>query len=110
MRAHLTLILNKNFFNQKIKKQLEIQLNDGTLVTKYKKMKYWKDSHMVKIEAEIDPNGKLTEQKWKAMFTKFANIDSLTKDEDSMEIACYSKLFEPEDIFAVLYIPNSIIE
>lgn len=44
------------------------------------------------------------------MFTKFANIDSLTKDADSMEIACYSKLFEPEDIFAVLYIPNSIIE
>lgn len=110
MRAHLTLILSKKFFNQKIKKRLEIQLSNRTLVTKYKKMKYWKDSHMVKIDVEIDPNGKLTEQEWKAMFTKFANIDSLMKDADSMEIACYSKLVEPEDIFAVLYVPNSIIE
>ena len=110
MRAHLTLILSKKFFTQKIKKSLKIQLNNRTLVTTYEKKKYWKDSHMVKIDVVINPNGKLTEQEWKTVFAKFANIDSVMKDADSMEIACYSKLFEPEDIFAVLYVPNSIIE
>ena len=69
MRAHLLLIVYKEYYNKRIKQELEAQVNDD-FVIKYNKRKYWKDSRMVTIDAEIKSDTILTEQEWKDLFRK----------------------------------------
>ena len=71
---------------------------------------YWKDSMQQISIWEFSPALPRTQSEWEALFDQIVCHNSLSADEDSLEIAHYSAVGDRNDPFAVLYIPGEWVK